>query len=241
MTSATASLPRLRQVALGAADLDAACAAIEARLGLAEPFHDPGVDVFGLANAVYEAGDTFVEVVSPRREGTTAGRYLSKRGGDAGYMAIFQVASTPATRQRAAAMGLRVVWQADLDDISGTHLHPKDVPGAIVSFDTPRPPESWRWGGPRWTGTAPEATGASGGISGLVVRLLDVDRGAKAWAGLLDTPLDHGGIVLHGGRQRVAFEAAGAPDEEGIAAVELAGLDGEVTICGVSFRGGERP
>ncbi len=83
---------------------------------------------FGLQNAVFTAGDTFVEVVSPVREGTTAGRYLERRGGDTGYMAIFQVA--------------------------GTHLRPRDVPGAIVSIDWADPPGSWRWAGPAWTGAA---------------------------------------------------------------------------------------
>src|SRR3954452_12085430 len=128
----TVVLPRLRQVALVARDLDAACAQIERDLGLRDRFHDPGVGEFGLTNAVYEAGDTFLEVVSPAVDGTTAGRYLDRRGGDAGYMAIFQVADTPTTRARVEAMGIRVVWKADLDDIPGTHLHPQDVRGAIV-------------------------------------------------------------------------------------------------------------
>src|SRR5438067_7801776 len=115
-------LPRLRQVALVAADLDAATARIEAELGLRNPFHDPGLAEFGLANAVYEMGDTFLEVVSPAADGTTAGRHLERRGGDAGYMALFQVPDTNATRAHAAALHLRVVWQLDLPDISGTHL-----------------------------------------------------------------------------------------------------------------------
>src|SRR3954453_15648567 len=128
------ALPRLRQVALVARDLDSTCAQIERGLGLRDPFHDPGVAEFGLTNAVYEIGDTFLEVVSPAVEGTTAGRYLQRRGGDAGYMALFQVADTEPPRRRVAAIGLRTVWQVDLPDISGTHLHPQDVRGAIVSF-----------------------------------------------------------------------------------------------------------
>ena len=37
-------------------------------------------------------------------------------------------------------MGVRVVWQLDLPDISGTHLHPADTRGAIVSLDRADPP-----------------------------------------------------------------------------------------------------
>src|SRR5260370_27603695 len=71
-------------------------------------------------------------------------------------MAIFQVPDLAAARRRVADLGVRVVWTADLPDMGGTHLHPKDVPGAIVSVDWAAPPESWRRAGPAWTGQAPE-------------------------------------------------------------------------------------
>ena len=221
------SLPRLRQVALVAADLDGACARIEDELGLHDPFRDPGVAEFGLTNAVYELGDTFLEVVSPVVEGTTAGRYLERRGGDAGYMAIFQVADTERTRRRAAALGLRVVWQADLPDISGTHLHPRDAGGAIVSFDTPAVPASWRWGGPRWIDGMPVDAHASPHLAGLVVRVVDADAAARAWAGILDASL---------AEHRIQFEVVEDASDEGIAVVEVADLGQETTICGVTFR-----
>ncbi len=220
------SLPRLRQVALVAADLDDACRRIERELGLRDPFHDPGVGEFGLANAVYEIGDTFLEVVSPVTDGTTAGRYLDRRGGDAGYMALFQVADTPHTRERAAALHLRVVWQIDLPDISGTHVHPSDVRGAIVSFDTPIPPESWRWAGQHWTGSAPADADTSRGIAGLTVRVLDVDAATNAWRALLEADLAALGI---------RFELAASPADEGITGVDVVGIDHDVTICGVTF------
>ena len=221
------SLPRLRQVALVAADLEAACGRIEDELGLRDPFRDPGVAEFGLANAVYEMGDTFLEVVSPATEGTTAGRYLDRRGGDAGYMALFQVHDTERTRRRAAAMGLRVVWQIDLPDISGTHLHPQDVRGAIVSFDTPAVPASWRWGGPRWIDGPPADVRSTPHLAGLVVRVLDVEAATLAWSGLLDAPLEE---------HNIRFEQAADASSEGIAVVELANFTHHATICGVTFR-----
>jgi hypothetical protein len=221
------SLPRLRQIALVATDLDAACRRIEDELGLHDPFHDPGVAEFGLANAVYEMGDTFLEVVSPAMEGTSAGRYLARRGGDAGYMALFQVADTERTRRRAAAMGMRVVWQIDLDDISGTHLHPQDVRGAIVSFDTPAVPTSWRWGGPRWIDGVPADIRPAPHLAGLVARVVDVQAATLAWTGILDAPLAEHGI---------RFEPARDTSDEGIAVVELADFRHEATICGVTFR-----
>src|SRR4051812_18782707 len=69
---------RLRQVALVARELEPVAGRIRSELGLGEPFRDPGVGEFGLQNVVFAIGDTFLEVVSPVREGTTAGRYLDR-------------------------------------------------------------------------------------------------------------------------------------------------------------------
>jgi hypothetical protein len=95
---------RLRQVALVARDLEPVVEAVRHELGLddTEPFRDPGIAAFGLHNAVMEVGDTFLEVVSPVRPDTTAGRYLERRGGDGGYMVIFQVDDLAAARARIA-------------------------------------------------------------------------------------------------------------------------------------------
>src|SRR4051812_23528470 len=96
---------RLRQVALVARDLDAAVHEVTAVVDVDQPFADPGIAEFGLRNAVFAVGDTFLEVVSPARDGTTAGRFLEKRGGDGGYMAIFQVDDLGVARARVHDLG----------------------------------------------------------------------------------------------------------------------------------------
>src|SRR5262249_25558859 len=140
----------IRQVALVARDLEPVVADLRAVLGLSAGFVDPGVGAFGLRNEVLAVGTTFLEVVSPVEESTTAGRFLARRGGDGGYMVILQTDDLAADRRRLAALGVRIVWEASLDDVATVHLHPRDVGGAIVSLDQPRPPASWRCGGPRW-------------------------------------------------------------------------------------------
>src|SRR5919201_3054674 len=155
---------RLRQAVLAAAELEPAVARLQSELGLGEPFADPGVAEFGLRNAVFALGDAFIEVVSPAQPDTAAGRHLARRGGDAGYMVIVQVEDLEGARTRVGEMGIRVIWRIDLADISGTHLHPSDVRGAILSLDRPEPRESWRWGGPGWTGGGgPGGAGGPGG------------------------------------------------------------------------------
>jgi glyoxalase-like protein len=174
---------RLRQVVYAARDLDAKVAALRADLPLGEPYHDPGVEHFGLRNSVLALGDCFVEVVSPFRSDAPAARYID-RFGEGPYMLMFQVDDTDAARARAASAGARIVWQNDLPQISGTHLHPKDLPGAIVSLDTPRPPESWHWAGPEWSGRVPERIGP-GGVAGATIASPDPAATAARWAEVL--------------------------------------------------------
>lgn len=123
---------------------------LTAVFGLEVSYHDPAIGYFGVENAVLPVGATFVEVVSPVQRDATAARFLSRRGGDAGYMVLFQTGDLAADRARFERLGLRSVWSIDLEDISATHLHPQDTGGAIVSVDEPRPPGSWRWAGPGW-------------------------------------------------------------------------------------------
>ena len=231
--------PRLRQVALVAHDCGRVTAELSRAFGWARPFHDPGVAEFGLTNAVFAVGDTFVEVVAPVRAGTTAGRYLDRRGGDGGYMAIFQVPDLAAARGRLAGLGVRVVWTADLPDIAATHLHPKDVPGAIVSLDWAAPPQSWRWAGPPWTGRAPEH--ATGGVTGLTIEVSDPPAAARRWAAVLGIPVTGGGqasvVALPDSGQWLRFVPSRAASGEGITAITVAGLPGgrPRVIGGVRF------
>jgi hypothetical protein len=231
--------PRLRQVALVAADCAFTARRLQDTFGWPEPFHDPGVAEFGLSNAVFATGDTFIEVVAPMREGTTAGRYRERRGGDSGYMAIFQMPDLAAARRRLPGLGVRVVWTVDLPDMAGTHLHPKDVPGAIVSLDWADPPGSWRWAGPAWTGRTPPHAGD--GIAGITLEVKDPALAADRWSSVLDLravkdePGDGMRVDLPDAGQRLRFvPAAGAG--EGIAEIILAGWDGpETEIAGVRF------
>jgi len=216
---------------------------LRAAFGWGEPFHDPGVGRFGLTNAVFAAGDTFVEVVAPVQAGTTAGRYLERRGGDGGYMAIFQVPDLAAARARLPGLGVRVVWTADLPDIAGTHLHPKDVPGAIVSLDWAEPAGSWRWAGPDWTGRVPEHRGG-GGVTGVTIEVADPAAAAARWAAVLGVTWaasgTAAGIELAGWGQRLRFEPARPGQGEGITAVSVAGLPAgraARVIGGVRFTG----
>lgn len=135
---------------IAARDLDAVAGELRSRLGLGEPYSDPGVEHFGLRNAVFALGDTFLEVVSPVRPDAPAARLLDRRGGDTGYMLMFQVEDLDAARERVREAGVREVFDVSLDGMAEVHLHPVDMRAAIVSLSRPEPPDAWRWGGPGW-------------------------------------------------------------------------------------------
>ncbi|MDP3852215.1 VOC family protein [Phenylobacterium sp.] len=180
---------RLRQIALVGQDLAAARADIVAVLRLGDDYADPDVDVFGLHNAVWPVGHTFLEVVSPKQEGTTAGRLLKRRGGDGGYMVILQIDhDMAAARRRMADLGVRIVHQIDRDGgkVSYSHLHPTDVGGAILSLDVMVPKERWEWGGPRWRENV--KTDMSLAIVGAELQADDPDAMSARWSQVLDRP-----------------------------------------------------
>jgi hypothetical protein len=86
---------RLRQIALVAKDLATTEKQIQDVLGLEICYRDPGVGKYGLHNALFAMGGTFLEIVSPTQPNTAGGRYIERRKGDGGYMYT--------SRQRACA------------------------------------------------------------------------------------------------------------------------------------------
>ena len=202
-------LPRLRQLVVVAPQVDPVSDRLSALLGT-PPYRDPGVGEFGLANAVHQVGDAFVEVVAPTRPGTAAGRQLDRQG-PSGYMAMAEVDDLAAARERLVRLGVRVVWSIELPDVVDLHLHPKDVPGAILALDRVDPPGSWRWGGPDWR-VAP------GGIVALTIAVDEPAAACRRWADVLGVQPE--GTRLQLDRQQVRFTQAQV--RQGIVAATLA-------------------
>lgn len=221
---------RLRQVALVAGDLDTVVAELCAALDLEVCYVDPGVGEFGLHNALMLIGDQFLEVVSPTREGTTAGRLLERRAradgnGDGGYMAIYEVDDLDARVERVQTAGVRVAWSVDLPEIRARHLHPRDVGGAIVSIDEPARRGEWPWGGPTWC--AHDGNGVVTAIAGVTVGATDPEAMQRRWAEL----------GLHHAVRFVPATDRG----EGIDGLDLVATDREragetMELCGVTVR-----
>jgi Glyoxalase-like domain len=198
-------MARLRQAVLATGDLDAVTGPLRSQLSLREPYADPGVGHFGLRNAVFALGDTFLEVVSPVEPGTAAGRLLDRRGGDCGYMLMFQVEDLAGARERARRLGVREVFEVALEDIAEVHLHPADMRGAIVSVSAPAPPGAWRWGGPDW-----ERRSAPLRITGATVAVTDPGGVRSRWENVLGADPGIEFIAAESDRGPVELTLAGA-------------------------------
>lgn len=221
---------RVRQVVVAVADIEAR-AAEAVRAGLPFVHRDPGVAAFGAVNSLHATGDTFVELLAERDEGSAVGRHLERLGGDGGYMVIVQVDDLDLHLSRLEDLGVRTVWAGGVDGIRGAHLHPADVGGAILSLDEADPVEAWPWCGPAWTGGAPVTSGEP--ITGITLTARDPRATATRWADVLRADAD-GGVVSLDGTTISFISADDRPDR--LVAVTVPGL-GDVDLGGVRFRG----
>jgi hypothetical protein len=228
---------RLRQIALLAQDLAAAHADIAAVLGVDYAYDDPGVGKYGLRNAVFPIGDTFLEVVSPKQPGTTAGRLLEKRGGDGGYMVILQVDDLLQARARVRDASARIADLTDGDGFAFTHIHPKDIGGAILSLDHMTPKERWEWGGPGWQSHV--CTSTSLAVVGAELQAENPAKMAARWSEVLGRGAVEDGnlwrIRLDQGEIRFVNEIDGRG--EGLGAFDVAVRDVKLVQARAAARG----
>lgn len=227
---------RLRQIALVARDLRPVEQAICTTLGLEVCYRDPGLAVFGLRHGLYPIGDRILEVVVPKEPGTTAERFLDRRGGDGGYMVLVQVDDLERERQRLADSGIRIAYEAKGDGIHGLHLHPKDVGGAIVSIDQ-ADADTWRWAGNDWRYHS--RTDVVTDLVAIEIQADAPDEMARRWSVALGRPLSDGpAIELSDATIRFTQATDGRGD--GLAAADLVATDrswagGSFDLCGTRF------
>jgi catechol 2,3-dioxygenase-like lactoylglutathione lyase family enzyme len=222
---------RLRQVVLAAADLRATRTAVEDHLGLPHVWADPGVAHFGLRNALYLAGDTFLEVVAPFTPEAPAQRFLDRSGGDHGYMLLVQTTDPlDEVRTRAESEQVRIVFEAHGEGVTGLHLHPADTRGTLLSIDRCDDEPAWPWGGPAWT-EAPDR--GAGALRSVTIAVGDPPAVAARWAGLLAVPVGEDHVLsLDGGEIRFVRAA----DFEGIVAAAFDGaVHRKARIAGVDL------
>lgn len=234
---------RLRQLCLVAEQLDPVVEDLCAVFGVTVCHRDPEVGQFGLHNALMPFGTSFVEVVAPVREGTTAGRYLQRRGGDGGYMVILDSDGLPRWREHVARIGVRIAAPLALGDYEGMQLHPRDTGGALLEINTTRGGaglDGPYWpAGPHWQ--AAVRTQRCTGITGATLQGDDPAALARRWGEILQrSPAQQGGewrLPLDNAQLR--FVRAEDGRGEGLAGIDLAVRDAAAIVAAARSRGRE--
>ena len=232
---------RMRQICLVARELAPVVETFRDVFGLEVCHRDPGVGRYGLENALFAVGNNFLEVVAPVRDGTTAGRYLERRGGDGGYMVITQCGDLAWRRQRCDTLGVRVANEIRYPDYQELQLHPRDVGAAMLSF-------SRQEGGEAADGPwHPAASGTTSTFSAAFVRSMtaaelqseDPERLARRWSEVMDLPLSRDRrsrpvIALDDATLRFVPAADGRG--EGLAGLDLDCADRPRVLAGARVR-----
>ena len=215
---------RIRQVALAASDLEKTDETLRRLLGCNESYADPDIIYFGLDNRLYTLGDCFLEVVSPVKSNTAAGRFLERRGGDGGYMVIVQAENLAQEQARLAGTSIRTVFADDRGNAKAIHLHPTDVPGAIPSIDEMTPPESWLWAGDGWERRAATHVGR---ILAVEIRSLDPHATGLCWAEAYGNDLTSVGDEwrLELGNTEIRFTHDSKVPEPALMAIDFEAID----------------
>ena len=232
---------RLRQIALVARELEPAERLLTAALAAQVCFRDPGVGKYGLHNALWALGGTFLEVVAPTQANTAAGRYLERRRGDGGYMFIVDCDDLEARRTHLQKSDVRLVEDLTAGDATlkaeALHLHPRDTGGCLLSVDRHGPDSavmgSYLWAGRDWHRHARRDVS----IAGATMQCDDPAATAARWSVLLQRdskPTTDGGFEIALDNAHARFVPLADDRGEGLSAVQITGLKG-FTACGVNF------
>ena len=187
---------RLRQIAIASYNLNQCERIINKELNINTAHRDEEVEQYGLNNIVCPIGGEFLEVVSPFTTNTTAGRFIEKKKGPAGYMTIFQCEDSLERRKFIESKGIRHLNSFDdgkYSDFIINQYHPKDLPGALVEIDSVRNTNyrekyaDWPPAGNNWRQYINEDYVS--GIIGATIASTDPQSLSELWSEVLDSEL----------------------------------------------------
>ncbi|HUH84980.1 MAG TPA: VOC family protein [Stellaceae bacterium] len=236
---------RLRQICLVAPALEPAIADLAAIFGLAICHRDGNVAKYGLVNALLPIGRCFLEVVAPTREGTAAGRYLERRQGAGGYMAIIDCDDIERRRRHVEALGVRIANPLRYETYTGFQLHPRDTGGTLLELNHTEGGASlagpYHPAGPRWQDAI--RTEVTTGWRAAVLQSPEPLRLAERWSAILERPVTAGSsgepqIALDLGVLR--FVPPVDRRGEGLAGIDLIVADRERVVAAAERRGAAR-
>ncbi len=229
---------KIRQVVIGAENIEATSKELRETLGLAPGFADPILETIGLADETVVVGpDAYLEVVAALRDDVSLATWITRGGGGGGYALSIQVPDLTPHLEAAAAAGVRTVADLEVYGHRIVQLHPGDL-GLLVELDEIADPDAWFWDDvDKQHPQAPLVDDIR------AVQLSSPDPRAQAtlWSTVFGVPLtraDSGDPQIDLGSRSVRFAAG---DRRYLCAVDLAVVPGSelpsgpLTISGVTL------
>ena len=172
-------LERLRQVAFLVKDLEDGKDLYRRYLGM-ETCHSEDLSRYGLRNAVLPAGNgTFIELLQPTNGGSSAARYLERRG-EAPYMLVFETREYDRLIPHLKSLGVRLSEDPSENDYRHAFIHPSSANGAFLEIiEVTGGGNPWPAAGPDWQSL--ERRPLTKQLRQMAVLVRDLDQALARW------------------------------------------------------------
>lgn len=177
----------MRQVVIGAEDLETTSKELREGLGLTAGFADPLLEDMGLGDETIRVGsEAHLEVVAPLNESASINGWIAKGGGGGGYALSIQVPDAAPLVANAEKAGVRIVADVEAYGRRIIQLHPGDM-GLLVEFDEIPEPSEWFWDDIE---TETPAAPVVDDVLAVDVQSPDPQAQAERWAAVFGVELD---------------------------------------------------
>jgi len=144
---------RFRQICVATLELEQDITLFTKILGV-PPCHRSRLDHFGLENAMFAIGGSFIELVAPTQDETAVHRFLNRNQGLGGYMAIFDCDDVKRHKSLAQNRNISIVYERSTPEADLLQLSPKDTGVTMLEFDHHTGGEdrlsAYEWAGENW-------------------------------------------------------------------------------------------
>ena len=217
------------------------------------PCHRSRLDHFGLENAMFAIGGSFIELVAPTQDQTAVHRFLNRSQGRGGYMAIFDCDDVQRQKSLAQSQNISIVFERSTPEAELLQLNPKDTGVTMLEFDHHTGGEdrlcAYEWAGRDWQ----KHLNSDVDIAEVTMTCRDPELIHTKWSPLFPSmfPSDRNNIELTHGTIRFVTDQQQSPNdyfsavrlithdpETYLARAKGAGLeisDGKFNLCGVDW------
>lgn len=231
------TFPIIRQVIIGAGDMELASKQLREAFGLAKGFADPLLEGINMDDETFRVGpEAHLELVGALTPEAPIATWCEKVGGGGGYGLAIQVPDHAPFLAAAELMGLRVIEDMEAYGHRIIQLHPGDM-GILVELDHIEDPTQWFW----------DDVEAEVPVNPVITDVLaveitshDPDAQAQKWATLFGVEIEtvDGKPQIPVGSRTVRFVKGDAKMMTGCDVQVADGVEprsGEVTVSGVTF------